>query len=306
MNKKWDLETVREYINKYECELLSDKYISTSKKIKIKCHCGNIFECTFNNYRNSKHKCCKKCSSNIASKLQAKTNESFVKEVFEIVGNEYTFIDEYKTAKEKIKVIHNICGNVYEVSPDKFIGGRRCPKCNGGIKLTNNEFVNKVEEIFGDEYTVIGNYVNNHTNVEILHRNCGYKFNVLPLNFLREMSGCHKCNCSKGERKIQHILEKFEVNYKIQYTFEKLRGEKNRPFPFDFVVFLKDRTIAIEYDGEQHFHEVNFFGGNDKFKKQQESDKKKKIFCDNSGIELIRIPYYDYNKIEIILKEAIL
>lgn len=60
--------------------------------------------------------------------LKKKTNADFVKQVFEIVGNEYTFLDSYKGARAKIRVKHNTCGNIYQVTPDNFLRGKRCPK----------------------------------------------------------------------------------------------------------------------------------------------------------------------------------
>lgn len=56
--------------------------------------------------------------------------------------------------------------------------------------------------------------------------------------------------------------------------------------PFDFAGKL---VCLIEFDGEQHY----FLGGEDRFKIQQTND----YFCREHDIPLIRIPYYDYDKI---------
>lgn len=39
-----------------------------------------------------------------------KTNEAFVKEVKNIVGDEYTFMEPYVTSSAKLKIVHNACG----------------------------------------------------------------------------------------------------------------------------------------------------------------------------------------------------
>jgi very-short-patch-repair endonuclease len=58
-----------------------------------------------------------------------KTNEFFLKEVADLTGEKYEFLEEYITALTKIRVKHKKCGNTYEVRPDSFFSGRRCPYC---------------------------------------------------------------------------------------------------------------------------------------------------------------------------------
>lgn len=56
------------------------------------------------------------------------TNTEFIKRVNKISNGEYTFIDSYKGSSTKLKVVHNLCGTVFECSPNKFKQGTRCPK----------------------------------------------------------------------------------------------------------------------------------------------------------------------------------
>lgn len=39
-------------------------------------------------------------------------------------------LGEYVGAKTKIKMLHNICNNIWEITPDNFLQGKRCPECN--------------------------------------------------------------------------------------------------------------------------------------------------------------------------------
>ena len=54
----------------------------------------------------------------------------------------------------------------------------------------------------------------------------------------------------------------------------------------------------IEYDGEQHFRPIEYFGGQKKFELQQKHDTIKNEYCKNNGIPLLRIPYFKYDNIE--------
>lgn len=51
-------------------------------------------------------------------------------------------------------------------------------------------------------------------------------------------------------------------------------------------------NILIEYDGEQHFHEIK----NDRYNylELKERDNYKDRWCKDNNIDLIRIPYTDY------------
>lgn len=59
-----------------------------------------------------------------------RTNESWVAEVYELVGSEYTFLEPYTRARDPILVIHNKCGLEYRVKPNNFKSGKRCPTCS--------------------------------------------------------------------------------------------------------------------------------------------------------------------------------
>ena len=51
---------------------------------------------------------------------------------------------------------------------------------------------------------------------------------------------------------------------------------------------------------------MNFFGGIDGFKATQLHDKIKTDYCTSNNIKIIRIAYYDFNKIEEILDRELI
>ena len=104
------------------------------------------------------------------------------------------------------------------------------------------------------------------------------------------------CGCGRysyGELKVQDILEENNIEYKREYTFEDLRGEKGDLLRFDFAVFENAHLKhLIEVDGEQHWdRENNFFS-----ETIVRHDKMKNEYCLKNNIPLIRIPYYFYCK----------
>lgn len=104
---------------------------------------------------------------------------------------------------------------------------------------------------------------------------------------------------SKGELKIVDILTKNNVDFKREYAFKDLTGIKGAPLRFDFAIFNKDKLVAlIDYDGIQHFKYTQFFHKNTiAFKRSLEWDRKKNKYCLLRKIPLIRVPYWDFDKL---------
>jgi hypothetical protein len=96
-------------------------------------------------------------------------------------------------------------------------------------------------------------------------------------------------------------LKKVGLVYEIQYTFNDCLNIKKLPFDF----YLPEYNICIEYDGEQHFRPIDYFGGLETFNKQKERDNIKNKYCENNNIEILRIAYYDYKNIEYIIKSKL-
>lgn len=114
------------------------------------------------------------------------------------------------------------------------------------------------------------------------------------------------CSSSKGELKIKTILQNLNVPFIQQYKFSDCINPKtNCKLLFDF--YLPINNVCIEYDGQQHFYYLNS-GWNTKenFEKTQYRDNIKNQYCENHKIKLIRIPYWDYDKLnKEYLKERI-
>lgn len=54
-------------------------------------------------------------------------------------------------------------------------------------------------------------------------------------------------------------------------------------------IFMPDRGVAIEYQGEQHDRPVEFFGGKEAFWKNVERDRKKLSICKRNGVRVVYV-----------------
>lgn len=122
-----------------------------------------------------------------------KTHEEFVNEVFNQVKNDYKVLGQYVGTTTKIKIKHVKCNHEYEVRPYSFLQGKRCPNCFGCIKKTHATFIEEVYSLVGDEYVVLGQYLNTATPIKIKHAECGTEYKVKPNNFLDNNRRCPKC-----------------------------------------------------------------------------------------------------------------
>ena len=105
---------------------------------------------------------------------------------------------------------------------------------------------------------------------------------------------------SKGEQKVRHILLEQNINFIQEKCFKDCINPKTGMYlRFDF--YLPDYNCCIEYDGKQHFEEIGLIEEN--LEKTQYRDSIKNKYCKDKGILLVRIPYFDYKKID---KEYIL
>lgn len=258
-----------------------EHYQGTDTKIKVKHNkCGKVYEVKPSDFISAKRRC-PYCYGKIK-----KTDAQFKQEVFNLVGNEYTFLDDYVNIDVKIRVKHNKCGNIYKVQPYSFLKGVRCPYCNGGIKKSNEDFKKGVYDLVGNDYTFLDPYVNSGTKIKVKHNKCGNIYEVTPNNFLQGYR-CPYCNSPKGETIITKLLDTLNINYEYQKTFEDLKDKSYLSYDF----YIPNRNILIEYQGIQHYQPIDHFGGNDRFTVQQKHDQMKLEYAKDHGYNLITVPY---------------
>ena len=100
---------------------------------------------------------------------------------------------------------------------------------------------------------------------------------------------------SRGEIKINDILESSGLKFEREYTFPDLTAKNGRPLRFDFAVFDDEDNLdfLIEFQGIQHYQPKGKFGGKTGFYRQQYNDTRKRVYCYQHNITLIAIPYWD-------------
>jgi hypothetical protein len=298
-NKQKDCNFIDDFINanndKYDYSLVN--YIDNKTKISVICKEHGTFEITPFNHKNGIG--CKKCG--IIARTEKRRKNNWLPDIVKLHGDKYDYSkSKYINSKTKIEIICRNHGSFF-MKPGNHLRGQICYKCAFDVYDTTT-FIDKSNIIFNSlyDYTNV-KYINNKKKVEIICKNHD-SFFISPTNHLQGQ-GCPKCNLSKGELKVSKYLESNLIKYEIQKKFNNCFSNKKKKLPFDF--YLPEKNICIEYDGEQHFRPIDYFGGIDTFNKQKFNDSIKDKYCLDNDIRLIRIPFNRYNDIEDILLSEI-
>lgn len=186
------------------------------------------------------------------------------------------------------------CGTVYMKKGGYFLDKRKKSICKICFPTQPNQLKENYE--LPNEYVYIEPYRGMNHKILIKHTKCGFIWRITPNN-IKLGKGCPKCNkkVSKGEQKIIKWLNENNIKYESQYSIII----ENHHLLIDF--YLPDYDLYIEYNGEQHYHPIKHFGGENKLELQKRNDNLKRSLLKN---KLLEIPYTCFDKIEQILKSS--
>ena len=188
---------------------------------------------------------------------------------------------EFKNSNTKIKVI--LDGEIYEQTAHNHLkyAPERVLK-----RKTTEQFIKESNIIHDNKFNYDKTiYFKNQIKVIITCPIHG-DFTQRPLSHLQG-NGCSNCNESKGEKEIAKFLNKYGINYDRQHKFPDCKNIFQLPFDF----YIESIRTCIEFDGEQHFLPLSFFGGQEALDKLKINDKIKSDYCEDNYISLIRIRY---------------
>lgn len=302
MKLKMVNNSTKNFISKVN-QIHNNKY-NYKKTIYTKANCKVIIICKTHgdfNQRASAHisgQGCPKCANLIKNESKTSNKNEFINKANIIHNNKYDYsLVEYINAKTKIKIICEKHGE-FEQIPKNHIQESGCPNCSKNIKYDTKSFIKIANKIHNNKYNYTKTiYVNKRTKVKITCLFHGIFEQEAGSHIRKNGSGCPYCKESKGELKIKTILEKNNIIFIRQKTFDDCKLIKKLPFDF----YLPDYNTCVEYDGEQHFKSIPIFGGDKRLIKQQFTDNTKNLYCKINNINLFRISYLD-NIEEIMVK----
>ena len=296
-----------EKLNKYNPNIvLLGEYKNNKTKTLFKCLIHDTeWETTPSAIINA-HLDCPKCRK--PKKNQNSTKQEFINKLNNIYDN-IEVLGEYINARTNIEckcIIHNY---IWSPKPYNLLSGFGCPKCGrekaGKTRRTSDKLEKLIECNPNIDFLSIPQLTKDYVKCQC--KECGNEWSTTYSNLTNPCNhtGCPRCSKSKGEKKIISILENKKVEYECQKTFKECKDI--HVLPFD--IYIPSKNTCIEYDGEHHYKVIPRSKDNSKniqeFNTIQQHDRIKNDFCKNNHINLVRIPYYEYDNIENILLKII-
>lgn len=320
---KWSKRNKQWYVNKgyvftqYQDELLvdvDDLMHGSHVKVDVICdYCGKIVQVAWKDYVHYKYDkySCKHCR-------QRKTNEYNLSERQDYLYdgalktceiNGYTLLtskEDILTAESRVEYLCDKHG-INETKVYTLLLGHGCPQCAYELKSNNAkldaDFVEKRINECG------GIWINKNEDTGWSDKNliitcpmCGSPF-VTSYNSFTHSGGQFCPNCTKihsvGENKIEEYLISHGIPFEREHRFDNCKDKIRLPFDF----YISNYNICIEFNGKQHYEPVSYFGGTERFSSQKRHDDIKRKYCNDNGIYLLVIPYWDIDDINEILDE---
>lgn len=161
------------------------------------------------------------------------------------------------------------------------------------------------------------NYYNNIEYGKFIPTNYNDYLPILVINAIKEQ--CKKITIeaedsyreSIGMPKIgEYWRSETELYYSIKEAFRDIEVKQHASPKWlglqHLDVYIPGFNIGIEYQGVQHFRPIDYFGGEEAFKKGQERDARKKELCKANGCALIYVEEgYDLNAVINIIRQII-
>jgi len=218
-----------------------------------------------------------------------------IKKYIESVGG--TFIKEHSskdTSGTMRTFINYTCKNGHDIDKrHDYIIYKQCINC-----IENDLFAYKRKYTYDYYNEIITNKKGTIITNKEEFKNAETKFKFLcEEKHECEMSGyslndgrwCIECNTSINERTCRSI---FEYLFNVKFNKNKSIIINNKTGKYLELDGYNDQLkIAFEYNGEQHYKAIPYFGGTEKLINQQEKDSIKLKYCEENGINLIVIPY---------------
>lgn len=263
-------------------------YVNNSTKVTITCNeHGDFIQTPMKHLQGQG---CRNCAGNNNHSL-----DSFIEKAKIIHYNKFNYDKStFVNVKTKIIITCPVHGD-FEQVPSEHLSGYGCKKCGNNTKYSTEEFVSKAREIhrnkFGYQYVI---YESSKNKIKI---ECPFHglFEQRPTSHLKGQ-GCPKCNLPKGEQRIINHLEKLNLSYVTQFTFEDCIHIK--PLPFDFAVTKDSVKYLIEFHGEQHYESVNYGKHKTDLDYRKRMDKIKMAYALSNNIPFLEIPYTAIDRVE--------
>lgn len=293
--KKTQLQIEEELHSVYPNIDIISEYTGANEKALLHCNeCGHEWWTTARSVVHSKHGC---PNCGVEKALREKSIQKFKNK---LLNTNFEYIDyvEKRNGIHIVKVKCKTCGTIRETNMNNILRfgcdtctHKKMPQCQ---PRTKEEFIKRAISIHGNKYDYSKiEYKNDKIKVCIICPKHGEFWQTPNKHLIGQ--GCHLCASSGLEQITNTILEESKLNYYRQYC---LYIDTQKLF-IDFVIEHNNQKYFIELNGQQHYKAIDYFGGEERFKKQIERDQILDKYCKDNNINLYWIRYDSNIKTEV-------
>lgn len=157
--KRLKYEDVKDFIESRGCKLISKNYTNCDSPLEIQCRCGNRYMRTFYKFKKGYVDCSICSMRRKREKIGVSENEIRRR----LSKSNYALLKREFLGNDQLLTIRCDNGHIYKTRLNKFVSGRRCPKCkrSSGEKRIADYLINKginfIEEYSFDDLRGLGN-----------------------------------------------------------------------------------------------------------------------------------------------------
>ena len=290
--------------NRYEVD--KNSLVKATSPIRLKCKTHGWFEGLIGNLINSSG-CpqCKNAKAAVIRNKQLKLSKTEIIERFKNLHKDnYSYTASEPNGINSTVKIHCAKHGYFEQKVSTHLQGKGCQDC--GVEqrrlnqlLQQSEIYVRLKELNGNLFIYPPNLgLELRERMPIICREHGIFYQ--PLRIHLDGNGCSECSQSLGARRVSHWLTEHEIAYEVEALIPA--GKKGLPLRADF--YVAEHNMYIEYDGEQHYKPIAFFGMDEQtsisvFNDQKERDRAKENWILDNGFELLRIRFDQNVELEL-------
>lgn len=121
-------------------------------------------------------------------------------------SNKFTITGEYISSNINSTFRCNECGCKFTMRPVALMSRGNCPNCtklhrvkreNTWNKMSNEDFIDRIKELVGEEYTSLSEYIDAANYITMRHNVCGHTWKVKARSFMCNSTGSRCPLCAK-------------------------------------------------------------------------------------------------------------
>jgi hypothetical protein len=278
--QKLDFETFKNEMCKREIEVLSQEYVNSGTKLRLRCiKCRRLWKARAHDLRQTDGGC-PRCGHNRGGQKRAYTHDQIVQE---LAKQRIVLLSTYRSSQKSIRVRFEQCGHTVWRTWNTIQCGIGCPKCAPNARPTHKDYRLLAAKFEGQVLEIART-----SNLQSKWRcSIGHIFRR-PFISIKELGTfCTICSGSYAEMLCRVAIEKLFKKSFPRKRVSGMKSPKGRLLELD--IYNQELKLAVEHHGIHHYRALPHWSGIEGLHRQRLHDDLRRKFCKANDILLIEI-----------------